>query len=232
MQKILIPLIMSVCSAAACAGSAGLLVYQVWEEGVEPYVSRVMVTEDYVRLDEGGDNTGGFTLFDRQQEIVYNVQPEGRSILVMHAQEPESEGSAGLNLQEEVRVDEQAPKVAGVQPKEVRLLANGGVCSEMVVIEGVMEDALDGLRELRLGLAGIQAATLETMPPEMRTPCGLAANIYAADRSLKFGLPLQERSRGRSQSLVDFVPNHEVDETLFQLPAGFSRRSMFGPGSI
>jgi hypothetical protein len=101
-----------------------------------------------------------------------------------------------------------------------------------VVIEGVMEEALDGLRELKLSLARIQARTLEATPLEMRTPCGLAANLYAADRSLNFGLPLQERGSGRSQSLVDFSPDHEVDAALFRLPAGFSRRSMFAPGAI
>ena len=119
--------------------------------------------------------------------------------------------------------------MAGVQPKQLRLFANGELCNEMVVIEGVMDDALEGLRELKVSLARIQAATLEATPLDMRTPCDLAANLYAPERVLDFGLPLQERSTGRSQSLVDFSAEHEADESLFRLPAGFSRRSMFAP---
>jgi len=231
MQKILTLMVMLTLSAGAVAGQAGLLVYQVWEEGIEPYISRVLVTEDYVRLDEGSDS-GGYTLFDRQQEIIYNVQMEDRSILVLDAQEPVTDVGDTLILNEEVKPDDAAPKVAGAQPKEVRLFANGELCSEMVVVEGVMEDALEGLRELKLSLARIQAATLESMPLSMRTPCDLAANLYAADRPLNFGLPLQERSTGRSQSLVDFAPNHPADDALFELPADFSRRSMFAPNAI
>lgn len=231
MQKILISLVLLGLSAAAAAGQAGILVYRVWEEGTEPYVSRIMVTEDYVRLDEGSD-TGAYTLFDRQREIIYNVQTEDRSILVLSAPEPSSDGADSLILNEEVKVDEDAPKVAGAQPIEVRLFANGELCSEMVVVEGVMEDALEGLRDLKLSLARIQSATLESTPLNMRTPCDLAANLYAADRPLNFGLPLQERSNARSQSLVDFAPDYQAEDALFQLPADFSRRSMFAPNAI
>lgn len=231
MQKILISMLLLLLSAGATAGSAAMLVYQVWEQGVEPYVSRILVTEDHVRLDEGGDG-GGYTLFDRQQEIIYNVQIQDRSILVMSAQEPFSGDSDSLILNEEVKVDEAAPKVAGAQPKDVRLFANGELCSEMVVVEGVMEDALEGLRELKLSLARIQSETLESTPLSMRTPCDLAANLYAADRPLNFGLPLQERSTGRSQSLVDFAPEYQADDAMFELPPDFSRRSMFAPSAI
>ena len=231
MQKILTSMVLLALSATAGAAPAAMLVYQVWEEGADPYVSRVMVTEDYVRLDEGRD-AGGYTLFDRQQEILYNVQMEDRSILVMNSDTPIPENSPGLILQEEVAVDEAAPRVAGAQPTQVRLLANGELCSEMVVVEGVMEDALEGLRELKLSLARIQSSTLDATPLSMRTPCDLAANLYAADRPLNFGLPLQERSAGRSQSLVDFSPDYEADDALFQLPADFSRRSMPAPGAI
>ena len=231
MQKILMAGLLSALATGAAAESASLLVYQVWEQGTEPYVSRVIVTDDYLRLDEGADE-GGYTLFDRRQEILYNVSPDDRSVLVMEHSVPVGEQNQGLILQEEVKVDAKAPTVAGQQPKNVRLMANGELCAELVVIEGVMQDAVDALSELKLALARIQAATLQAMPLDMRTPCDLAANVYAADRSLRFGLPLQERSEGRSQSLVDFRPDYEVDEGLLALPQDFDRRPMFVPGGI
>ncbi len=231
MQKILIAVALFAWSMSVAARPVSILVYQVWEKGIEPYISRVMVTPDYVRLDEGG-SADGFTLFDRQQEILYTVSMEDRSVLVMNPTQSVPDGSSSLILQEEVKVDAEAPQVAGKQPKTVRLLANGETCSEMVVIEGVMDEAVEALGELKLTLARIQAATLDAVPLNMRTPCDLAANVYAADRSYRFGLPLSERSGGHSQSLIDFAPDHEAEGELFTLPEGFSRRAVFAPGAI
>ena len=138
---------------------------------------------------------------------------------------------AGLNLQEQVDVDEQAPLVAGQRPTHVRLLANGDLCSELVVIKDTMNDAVAALSEMKTALARVQAATLNAMPLDRRTPCDMAMNVYAPARSLGFGLPLQERSEGRSQSLVDFSSDHEVDDALFALPEQFDRRPLFMPGT-
>jgi hypothetical protein len=231
MQKFLSALLLWMLSTGVLAASGSLLVYRVWEQGIDPYISRVIVTPDYVRLDEGAGG-GGYTLFDRQQEILYNVSMEDRSVLVMNPTELLPQPSDGLILQEDVKVDDQAPEVAGRRPSNVRLLANGELCAELVVIDGVMEDAVEGLVELKLVLARIQAATLESVPLAMRTPCDLAMNVHAADRALRFGLPLQERSEGRSQSLIDFTTDFEVDEAMFALPAEFARRPMFAPGAI
>lgn len=228
MQKVLILFLFFGMAGRVVAGSASLLVYQVWETGIEPYLSRVIVNEDYVRLDEG-EGGDGYSLYDRQQEILYNVVTEDQAILVMNPATALPEANEGLILQEQVTVDSNAPMVAGQRPREVKLLANGEVCSELVVIDGVMEDAVEGLSELKLTLARIQASTLENMPLEMRTPCSLSSNIYAADRSMRFGLPLQERSSGRSQSLVDFSDDFEPADDAFKLPADFARRPMFAP---
>lgn len=229
MQKILTAVLLLTLASPSSAQQAALLVYQVWEEGIEPYISRILVTPDYLRLDEGSASEG-YTLFDRQQEIIYNVSLDERSVLVMDRTDVIPGDNDALILQEEVVEDEQAPRVVGRVPKNVRLLANGELCSELVVIDGVMDDALEALSELKLVLARIQAATLEAMPLEMRTPCDLAGNIYAPERTLRFGLPLQERSAGRSQSLVDFTERFEAGDELFVIPPSFDRRPMFAPG--
>lgn len=231
MQKILIIATLCLVTTGVHAQTASLLVYRVWEQGIEPYLSRILVTPDYLRLDEGSD-TGGYTLFDRQQEILYNVSPEDGSVLVMNPTAFLPDDNAGLILQEEVVEDKQAPQVAGRQPKLVKLLANGEVCSELVAIDGVMADAIEGLSELKLVLARIQNSTRNAMPLDTRTPCQMAHEVYAPDRSLRFGLPLQERSSGRSQSLVDFSETFDADDGLFEVPDAFERRPMFAPGAI
>lgn len=231
MRKIVTLVGLMLASTGVWAEQAGLLVYQVRESGIDPYISRIMVTDDYVRLDEG-DGRDGFTLFDRNQEIVYNVVPGDDVIYVMNPSAPPADDNPALILDEKVETDADAPAVAGKQPRNVTLLANGEVCSELVVIEGVMQDALDGLSELKQTLARIQSGMVAAMPLDARTPCDLAESVHAADRSLRFGLPLEERSGGRQQSLVDFVPDYEAEAALFELPAGFARRPLLSPAAI
>ena len=229
MQKILsaalLGLLSAITSGNAVAESAALLVYKVWEEGVDPYLTRILITEDHVRLDEGADQ-GDFTLFDRRQEIIYNVAMQDQSVLVIAPQLVEVPANPGLLLSEKDQVDEQAPKIAGVAPHNIELLANNEVCGQLVVVPGLMGDALEGLHEFKQVLARVQAATLAGRPEELQTPCDLASNIHAATRTVDFGLPIQERSEGRAQVLVDFAEEHEVDAGLFVIPEGFGRHSM------
>lgn len=231
MQKMIPVFAMWLVALNAYADATSMLVYRVWEQGLDPYISRILVTPDHVRLDEGSDD-GPFTLFDRQQEIIYNVSPEDGTVLVISSYQPVPAMNDGLILAEEVTPDTAAPKVAGQQPNNVRLLANGEVCAELATVDGVMEDAVEALAELKLVLARVQAQTLSAMPLSMRTPCDLASNVYAADRTLRFGLPLQERSAGRRQSLVDFAPAVEVDAAIFKLPSDYRRQSIFTTDAI
>jgi hypothetical protein len=231
MQKTLIGLALLVSAGGLRAEPVDLLVYKVWERGIDPYINRIMVTDDFIRLDEGGDN-GAFTLFDRDQEIIYNVSPEERTVLVINPTESVPDSADSLILAEQIETDAGAPPVAGQIPRRVRLLANGEVCSELVVVEGVMQGAVDALAELKLTLARAQVASLAITPLELQTPCDLASSVYAADRALRFGLPLQERGAGRSQSLVDFVSGFEAADGLFELPQDFRRQALFSSGAI
>lgn len=216
-----------VVAASVPAVDSGLLVYQVREAGVGPYFSRILVNDDHVRLDEGLD-AGDFTLFDRNQEIIYAVSHEEQSVMVINPGPVDIQANDALILNQTEQVDREAPTIAGEAPHNVKLLANGEVCNRLVVVPGLMEDALEGIRELKRVLARVHAATLAGTPPEMQTPCDLAANVHAPTRSLDQGLPIQENSGSVNQTLVDFVEQHPSAEALFELPAGYARTGMPG----
>ncbi|MCB1774465.1 MAG: hypothetical protein KDI88_12675 [Gammaproteobacteria bacterium] len=232
-KTLIVPFVLLAWAAAAnvVAEPVDLLVYKVWERGIDPYINRIMVTEDHIRLDEG-DDAGAYTLYDRDQEIIYNVSHEDRSVLVINPTAFLPESADSLILGEQVQTDADAPTVAGQVPRRVRLLANGEVCSELVAVEGVMQEAVDALSELKLTLARAQVASLAVTPLELQTPCELASSVYAADRVYRFGLPLQERGAGRSQSLRDFVSGFEVADDLFRIPEDYSRQTMFSSEAI
>lgn len=225
MPKIITLLLGLLLSGAAQAEPAALLVYKVWERGVDPYISRILVTPGYVRLDEG-DPDGSYSLFDRQQEIIYNVSWENQSVLVINPGVVEIKQNTSLLLSEKRTLDAKAPKIAGVAPVDMELMANGKTCAKITVAPGLMQAALDGLRELKQVLARVQAATLAGRPSELHTPCDLATNIHAPTRTLDYGLPVREQSTGRGQVLQDFSSDHQIDPVLFDLPEGYARMAM------
>lgn len=230
MQKILIPVfgLLSLLSSLANAEqAAAMLVYKVWEQGAPPYISRMLVIDDYVRLDEGLD-TGDFTLFDRRQEIIYNVAHSNQMVLVIAPGAVELPDQQALILSETSKVDDKAPQISGVAPRQVELLANGELCSQLVVVPGLMESALQGLRDLKLVLARVQAKTLSAMPLEFQSACDLAMNVQAPTRSLDQGMPIQETGMGRRQVLLDFTEQHTVADALFDLPSDYGRMGMPG----
>jgi hypothetical protein len=234
MQKVLKSLALGALAAMASLGTAtaadqqaSLLVYRVWEEGLSPYISRVLVTPRYVRMDEG-EGVSQYTLYDREKAIMYNVDDEERSVLVMDPPTGVPSMPDTLTLGQKVEVQADAPTVGGVQPQQVTLSANDDTCRVLVAVPGLMEEAVAGMRDLQGTLARIQAATLGAIPAEMQTPCDLAENVYAPLRALDHGLPIQDRSTGRSRSLVDFSAEHRVSDELFALPGDYTRTEMPG----
>lgn len=209
----------------AAEQQAALLVYRVWEQGLDPYVSRILVTPRYVRMDEGEGNSQ-YTLYDREKAVIYNVDDEEHSILVIDPPESEPALPEGFKLSEKVSADEGAPTIAGKPPQRVSLLANGEVCRELVAVQGLMAPALAGMREMQRTLGHVQAATLSVMPMEAQSACELVENVYAPLRRLDHGLPIQDDEHGRGRALVDFSEVHPVDAKLFVLPADYSRSEM------
>jgi hypothetical protein len=210
--------------AAQGAATAAMLVYQVEESGLAPYVERTLITDLYVRLDQGGAGDQGFVLFDRGQATIYSVSPEDRTILVLTASGPPLRAPADLELIERNFEPEATTGVGGRRPLGLELLANGELCRRVVVLPGAMEEALAGLREYAAVLAYQQVGTLEAIPPEMQSSCDLAGYVYAPARELRHGLPMESwEPGGKHQLLLDVDPKADVPADLFSLPAGYRR---------
>lgn len=234
MQKVLSTTVKAlILGAGLCSGAqaatqhSALLVYRVWEPGLDPYISRILVTPQFLRMDEG-EGAMDYTLYDRQQKIIYNISSEDRTALVMNPPPMALKQPGSLTLEQRISSDAQAPKVAGLAPQNVSLLANGQVCRELVAVPGLMPEAVAAMRDFQQVLARVQAATLDAIPKDMQTPCDLADNVFAPLRALDHGLPIQEHSPTHSRSLVDFVADHPVDDSVFSIPKDYDRAPMPG----
>lgn len=192
----------------------------------KPYRSRFLITPDFMRSDYGAGSRD-FVLLDRHAHTVYSVSHEDHTVLVIRHRDKMGKIPASLHLGEEHERDEKAPTIDGKTPVHFTFTADGSTCYNAVVVPGLLPDAVAAMREFQQVMAGQHAADMQKTPKSMRTPCYLARYIYASDRHLRHGMPIQEWDpKGYRRMLVDYKRQVTVDAGLFKLPEGFKRYSV------
>jgi len=206
-------------SYAGVTGS--ILWYLEQEAGIEPYKVRYLVTEHFMRTDEGS-GVDGFALFDRNTRQVYSVVPENRTALRIDGQGQLPEIPRYLDLSIKQHVNSEMPRIADRVPVTVELIAAGDLCYSAVVVPGFPGPARAAFQEFARSLAVQQMRTLANTPREYQTPCFLSRYLYAADFHVQQGIPLLEwNDRGERRELIDYQIGVQLDEHLFELPDGY-----------
>ena len=205
-----------------------ILSYDEQEAGVDAYPLRILVVPGYLRMDDG-DDQGDFMLFNRHTRTIFNIIREDRDILVIEHSAPATGQGAQpqLDLGVEKIEDKNIPRVDGMLPEIYRFTAANDVCLEAVVVPGLLPPAVQALGEYGRILADRQQRTLENTPVEFRTPCFLSRYVYVPNRHLEKGLPIREwDNSGYRRTLTDFSENVPIEPALFELPAGYTRRTL------
>ena len=208
--------------ALLLAGKADLLVYQVREPGVENYVSRILVTSEYLRMDEGGAPGEGYTIYDRRAKKIFNVDPGEKTVFEMEPPGFQPVPPEGMVLKENMTIAADSPQVAGQQPEKLQLQANGETCRELIVVKETMSAAVAAMSELYQALARMQYPAVGS-PGYTENNCELSEYIYAPQRAFAHGLPLWDVMGGKQRLLVDFRKNFEVADDTFVVPEEFER---------
>jgi len=210
-------------AVAAAELSAQLLVYQVVEAGAEPYVSRLLTTPDFLRLDQGRQDSG-FILLDRKARVIYSVNGEDHSILVIDPPQKARNTPPSLQLSAKRKAQPGMPQVAGKTPEYWEFFVNDRLCRSAVVVPGLLPRARTAYAEYLDLLAYQQLLTQAAVPEELQDPCDMAIHIYAPLAVLDKGLPLREwHESGWRQELVDFREAFAVPSASFELPADYQR---------
>lgn len=186
------------------------------EEGIDPYRVRMLVTADYLRMDEGRDSDD-FLLFDRRKKIIYSVTHADQSILrIPHRGDLlAQESTLDFGLREHSNAD--MPDFNGKKPRHLAFTANAKTCYEVVAVEDFLPEAVQAMREYLLTLSGEQIVNLNKTPVEMRSDCMLANLIYKPVRHLEHGFPLREWDyKGYVRELLDYG-REQVSAELFRL---------------
>ncbi len=213
------------CSGGEGAQSATVLHLVEQERGTDPYRTRMIATDSFLRIDDG-EGSRSFILFDRKAKTIYSVNALDSRILVIHSRAIDV--ASPIVLRHKVEKDDVTmPDIAGKKPVHYRLLTNDKVCYDLFAANGLLPKANQALREFYETLAYEQAVTLTWTPKEMMTPCGLANNIFLPTRHLVYGFPVRlEDMNGRTSQLVDFHTDFKPRPELFELPASYHRTTM------
>jgi hypothetical protein len=206
--------------------AATMLLYQEQESGTDTYPLRILITEDFVRSDDGVE-AGDFLLYDRREKLLYGVSREERRILVIQDQPFDRRVPETLRFEDQLTLAEQAPPIDGRPVYAYSLLSDGNVCQQSMVVPGLLAEAGKAIIEVRDLLAGRQYRDLDKTPEEFRTACFLANYVYAPGRNLVHGFAVQEsNSAGLHRLLVDYKLEFNTDPRLFELPTGYEQYAL------
>ena len=200
-----------------------LLNFVEQERGVEPYPTRLIVTEQFLRFDDGEDSAD-FVLLDRNKDVIYSVNSSEGTVMAVHKKKIEIQPPFKLELTHEQLDDlKGAPDIEGIQPRHILFSANSEQCYEVIAVPGLLPDVVTALQEFTDLLASDSKVTFNTLPADLQKPCDISMNTFAAGRHLAFGFPIQEWSaNGSGRALVDYQLDYEPDESMFILPADYN----------
>lgn len=188
--------------------------YQDSEADGQAYQTRILVTDRYLRMDDGRDE-GNFILLDRKTGKATNVIHDSKMRMAMHDKKlPASPPRA-------YRVEK---KVTQVREGTVRIqvLADGNLCSETVAAQKLFPDVARAMAQYQAAMAYTQWATYLNTPVELRQDCDLVHHVWHGGMALSEGLPLEERDyEGRVRQYLG-GEKRKLKPELFKLPADYA----------
>ena len=199
-------------------------IYEEKETGTEPVHVRYLVNKSFLRIDNGALQDD-FLLFDRNKNIIYSINQEDQSILVIKSSEwvkPKFSFSVKVDQQ----ILENAPEVAGKKILDFSKYADNKLCHRVQIIPDVYRDEMKAFIEYQRVLSGQQVKIIHNTPEDMRSPCLLVDQVYNSGDYYRLGLPIHEtHSRGYVKNLKDYK-QIKINQAWFVLPEGFNRYSI------
>jgi hypothetical protein len=184
------------------------------DPGDPPYLTRILVTPDFMRMDEGDDD-GDFVLLDRRQQKVINVL-HGNQLAIVFSPGRVPEKPAGWKPVLDVQA-------AATGTQRFSLTLNDVVCSEGVAARSAAPDAARAMAEMKAILAAMQYRVWKESPSDIQNDCDLANLVWESGATLELGLPLEEREfTGRSRRF-ESESKLPLQRELFRVPDGMAR---------
>ena len=207
---------------------ADLLVYRIDNQNAPaPSLSRIMVTDTMMRMDEiGDDSMQGYLLYDRKERLVLSVDPETRTIMVIAASPDATAAQPADTLGIQSRPLDDAPLFAGKKPHEYVISVRENECLNLVAVEGETPRAMNALHEMAGVVAGRHRRFLASAAETAEDDCKLLLDAYYPGVEYSKGLVLTLISDNEQRQLVDYKPAVKVDPELLEAPLEYNRFPM------
>ena len=196
------------------------VIFAEMEPGIDPYKSRLLLNESFLRLDDGEDQ-GDFILFDRKSHEIHSFNHADRSHLVMKSLPPvKLEFTVDFKVEKKKLLD--APKVQGVVPQQHLYFADNQLCKTSFNAKGLLPELTQVLIDYEQAIVEQNKQTLSQIPASVRSSCYMANNYLHASYYLQDGFPLLVvDDQGRQKKLLSFdqVKKHP---SIMQQPDGYS----------
>ena len=200
-------------ASAAQAADMIALRYVDQDAGDPPYLTRILVTPDFMRMD-GGEDDGDFVLLDRRQRKVINVMRDSKLAMVFT---PGTLPPKPADWKAQL-ISDKAER--GTQ--RFSLVVKDVVCSQGIATRRAAPDAARALAELKSILAATQYRVWKDSPRDMQHACDLANQVWETGTTLKLGLPLEEREfTGRTRQF-ESESKQPLQLDLFRVPDGMA----------
>lgn len=203
-----------------------LLLYQVSDpDGTRQSLSRVMVTESMLRMDEiGEDALPGYLIYDRKERLISSVDPGNGSIMLIGPPDEEAaQPSRDIDIVVESRQLEEAPALAGKQPQEFDVKVYGDACLTLVAVPGMMNDAMQAIQEMNAVLAERHRRVADR---GLNLDCRLTIDAFEPGLEYSKGLLLSLVGKGEIRQLVEYRQSTLIDSEVFEAPLDYRRFPM------
>ena len=190
------------------------------EKGIESYPVRMIVTPDFMRMDEGND-TDDYLLLNRKESVVYSINHESQSYYQFNAGKSPSVLATRPKVIKSSNDTSDMPTFRDIKPIHTTYSTDEKSCYDVISIPGLNQQAVDAMREYLSIMSRQHAKSLGHTPVELQQKCMLVNFIFEPTQHLEKGFPLRERDfRGYSRSLIDFETK-SVDQQLFTVPENY-----------
>jgi hypothetical protein len=194
------------------------ILFNEQEMGVEPYITRMILTDNFLRIDEG-NNSRDFILFDRKKKIINSISFDEERILQIKNRPITLKKPENLNWVHTEIPDTSAPSIYNIHPTTHRFSVNNTPCYEVIAAKGLLDNLTKALLEYKNVLAGEQASTINNTPKEFRNNCDTARLVFHVADLLKYGLPVAEWDQnGYRRVFRKYEELKDPNPELFQLP--------------
>jgi len=213
-------LLLSAKIVAAAQQDATVFVYNEKETGTAVSRVRYILTDDFMRIDEGKAEDD-YILYDVKKNVLYNINHDDQTIMFIESQPWKMPNNLGRQVIDKKLPD--APKISNKNVAQYHLIANEKICSEVQFVPQIYKSERAILSRYQHLLSGQLVSSLANTPKEMQTDCMLVDRVYRTGELYDKGLPIQEQHENGYMKILVSFSQQKINTALFSLPKNYEK---------